>query len=153
MLTVEIVSDEAMGADDGLTEVVGDLVHMRFKSSVWWKAMARDGRARMTLARQTGHAVLCHKDVARARKSEAAAVITKENYVRAYESSERMVNEFASQFLIEEELLSHYDSFECVASDFSVSAGAAKVRLEKRAENLKKQAVEPLAKQLQKLVE
>lgn len=140
-LTVEIVSDEAMGADDGLTEVVGDLVHMRFKSSVWWKAMARDGRARMTLAHELGHAVLCHKDVARARKSAAAAVITKENYVRAYEFSERMVKEFASQFLIEEELLSHYDSFECVASDFSVSASAAKVRLEKRSENLKKQAV------------
>ncbi|MGO9421382.1 ImmA/IrrE family metallo-endopeptidase [Roseiarcus sp.] len=140
-LTIEIVSDDGMGGDDGLTEVVGDLVRMRFKSSVWQKAMASDGRARMTLAHELGHAVLCHKDVARARQTGAAAIIAKASYVEAYESSERMANEFASHFLIEEELLSPYNSIELVVLDFSVSAKAAKVRLERKSENTKRQTV------------
>jgi Zn-dependent peptidase ImmA (M78 family) len=140
-LTVEILPDDEMRGNDGLTEFVGDVVRMRFKTSVWQKAMARDGRAIMTLAHELAHAVLCHRDVERARQTSATAESRTLDYISPYESSERMADVFASNFLIEEDLLPEHSNAEQVAEEFGVSVAAALVRLRRRVERRKNDSI------------
>jgi IrrE N-terminal-like domain len=140
-LTVEILPDEEMRGNDGITEFVGDVVRMRFKASVWRKAMTRDGRSVMTLAHELGHAVLCHRDVERARQSGATAPSSIVSYIDPHESSERMATEFASNFLIEEDLIRELSRAEQVAEAFGVSAAAAEVRLRRRVEKKKSDTI------------
>lgn len=140
-LTIEILPDDEMKGNDGITELVGDVVRMRFKTSVWQKAMARDGRAIMTLAHELGHAVLCHRDVVRARQTGATAESRTVSYIKPYESSERMADLFGSNFLIEEDLLPEPSSAEQVAEEFGVSVAAAGVRLRRRVEQRKNDSI------------
>jgi Zn-dependent peptidase ImmA (M78 family) len=133
-LHVEVLPDEQMGDADGLTEFVGDAVYMRFKKSVWDKALKRDGRSVWTIAHELGHVVFCHKDAVRARKPQDGPYTS---FVAPYESSERIAHEFASHFLMEEELLSDYSDALRAAGDFGVSMTVAKKRIEKRLEKRK----------------
>lgn len=140
-LAVEILPDEEMTCNDGVTEFFGDVVRMRFKASVWQKALKRDGRSIWTLAHELGHAVLCHRDAERARQTGTSAASAGASYINSYESSERMANEFASHFLIEESFIGERSTTEQIEEEFGVSRNAAEVRLKRRAEREKKESI------------
>ncbi len=95
---------------------------------VYENAASQDGRARMTLAHELGHLVM-HKSAV--PMNRAPGKYSSLQQLPKFASAEWQANTFASAFLLPEWLVREYDNDTDVASAFSVSLAAARVRREK----------------------
>jgi hypothetical protein len=127
-LAFDIVSDGEMRGRDGVTLSDDQEITMRFKASVWESAIKGNRRSRMTLAHELGHAVLNHSRAAMGRETGVNFSTMMPSFILPYESAEHMANEFASYFLIGEELVKSCSTSDEISSQFGVSAKAAEVR-------------------------
>ena len=137
-LEYRILEDPEMGRDDAKTDFVDDCVIITVKRSVHENAVFGDGRSRMTLAHELGHAVM-HKGATKFRGSGASGA-TDLSKVNPLESAEHQAKVFASAFLIHDEQAAELKSTEEISEEFGVSLQAAKIafeRLEKQKERSK----------------
>ncbi len=124
-LQYKIVPDYELN-DYAITEFSDYKRIVTVKQSVHDAAFYGDGRDRMTLAHELGHAVL-HSGAPKAR----SAVQIKTNFIKAYESSERQAYIFASSFLIDDVLASQFKRIEDISVHFGVSWEAARICFER----------------------
>jgi Zn-dependent peptidase ImmA (M78 family) len=130
--------DEQMGDNDGCTEFQPCAVIVSVKRSVYEKAMWGDGRSRMTLAHELGHAVM-HEGAPKFRATGAQGVIDL-GRVKAFESAEHQAKVFGAAFLIHDDMASTLETAEAISEEFVVSFEAAQIafeRLNKQAERAK----------------
>ncbi|WP_298951434.1 ImmA/IrrE family metallo-endopeptidase [uncultured Methylobacterium sp.] len=127
-LKYEIVDDHKMGDDDANTELVNDVIVIRVKRSVHNQAVWGEGRARMTLAHELGHAVM-HPGMAKARRTGAVGRHKVQN-IPSYSSAEHQAKVFASAFLIDQEFAKNLESASAYSEEFSISLKAAEIAFE-----------------------
>ncbi len=101
-LVLNVVDDAELGSDDGRTEFKGADVVIAVKRSVYNRAKLGDGRSRMTLAHELGHAVM-HCGEAKHRSTNASGP-TALSRINASESAEHQAKVFASAFLIDDKI-------------------------------------------------
>lgn len=96
-LSLKLVPQGHLQGDEARTLATSNKIEIQIETPVFEKAKSRDGRSRMTLAHELGHAVLHEKSVPLARP----IVETKRpDYIRSYESAEHQAKYFASAFLM-----------------------------------------------------
>lgn len=136
-LVLEIVSSSdlaysEMNGVDAITINRKEVVIIRITESVYKLALAGVARARMTLAHELGHAVLCHPGEALARITGVTRSTPISPAVRRFESE---ANRFAFYFLVKEELAQFCDSPQSLSESFGVSVLSAEIWFAERREN------------------
>jgi IrrE N-terminal-like domain len=130
-LIFNIAEDVELGGDDGLTEFKGNDVIITVKRSVYDLAKVGDGRSRMTLAHELGHAVMhCGEAKHRGTGTFGPTALSK---INPQESAEHQAKVFASAFLIDDKVAAELADAEEVSVEFGVSLTAAKICLERLA--------------------
>jgi hypothetical protein len=127
-LSLKIVDDAELGAE-GRTEYSPAGVTITVAKSVYQRAKMGDGRSRMTLAHELGHAVL-HFGEAKYRRADASGT-TVLSRINASESAEHQAKVFASAFLIDDKFAAEFGSAEEISVQFGVSLTAAEICLER----------------------
>lgn len=130
-LVYRVVDDHLLGIKDAKTEFVDNSVVVTAKLAVDDLASWGDGRARMTLAHELGHAVMHATDGAvdyRAAGAFGATTLSKAN---ASESAEHQAKVFASAFLIDDKRAAELESPMEIAMEFLVSLSAAEICYER----------------------
>ncbi len=130
-LTLNVADDAELGDDDGLTEFKGNDVVITVKRSVYNLAKVGEGRCRMTLAHELGHAVM-HYGEAKHRGTGAFGP-TALSKINPQESAEHQAKVFASAFLIDDKVAAELGDAVEVSVEFGVSLTAAKICLERLA--------------------
>jgi Zn-dependent peptidase ImmA (M78 family) len=130
-LIFDVVDDAKLGGVDGQTEFKGDDVIVTVKRSVYETARVGDGRSRMTLAHELGHAVM-HCGEAKHRGTGAFGA-TALSQISPEESAEHQAKVFASAFLIDDKVAAELGDAVEVSVEFGVSLTAAKICLERLA--------------------
>jgi hypothetical protein len=128
-LAYRVLDDTEMGADDGKTEFTPDVVIISVKRSVHQSALWGDGRSRMTLAHELGHAVLHYGDPL--SRTLGAAGATSVSRRRPEDSAEHQAKVFAPAFLIDDAVVEEMSSPEEVSLAFGVSFEAATICFER----------------------
>ena len=129
-LELKVVPDSEMPNDDARTEYIDGVVVVMVRRSVYLLAKCGDGRSRMTLAHELGHAVM-HPGAPKHRHVGAAGTIDLSR-VKPYESAEHQAKVFASAFLINDDLAINFDSADRISEEFGVSFEAAAIYCEQR---------------------
>jgi IrrE N-terminal-like domain len=130
-LIFKVVDNAELGDIAGRTEFKGDEVIITVKRSVYDFAKVGDGRSRMTLAHELGHAVM-HCGAAKHRGT-AAFGPTALSQISPSESAEHQAKVFASAFLIEDKVAAELGDAVEISVEFGVSLMAAKICLERLA--------------------
>jgi Zn-dependent peptidase ImmA (M78 family) len=128
-LIFKVVDDKELGDDDGRTELIAGEVQITVRRSVYENAKCGDGRSRMTLAHELGHAVM-HPGASKFRSTGATGTTTLSR-LRPTESAEHQAKVFASAFLIDDETAKQIGIAEEVSVFFLVSLQAAQICLER----------------------
>jgi hypothetical protein len=102
VLIYEGVDDHLLGNKDAKTELIDGAIKITAKKSVDSQAAWGDGRARMTLAHELGHAVMHATEGAIDHRATGAAGTTTISKSNASESAEHQAKVFASAFLIDD---------------------------------------------------
>ncbi|HEY1783600.1 MAG TPA: ImmA/IrrE family metallo-endopeptidase [Roseiarcus sp.] len=136
-LVLEIVSSSHLASSemngvDALTINRKDIVILKITEIVYKAALAGVARARMTLAHELGHAVLCHPGEALARITGVNRSTPISPVVRGFESE---ANRFAFHFLVKDELAQLCDSPQCLSKRFGVSVFSAEIWFAERREH------------------
>ena len=127
-LEFEIIEDQELGDEEAIS--YPDKGLMKIKQSVYDKAYEGDGHCRFTIAHELGHLQM-HKGQASFARGETEVH-------EVYEDSEWQADTFASEFLIDQRLITKNDSIYDLSKRFGVSHSAAARRLTKlRNENQK----------------
>jgi hypothetical protein len=126
-LVLEIVSSSKIASSemhgvDAITINGKDVIIIKVTESVYKLALARVARARMTLAHELGHAVLCHPGDALARITGVSRSTPISPVARRFESE---ANRFAFYFLVKDELAQFCASPQSLSDRF----GSARCRL------------------------
>jgi Zn-dependent peptidase ImmA (M78 family) len=130
-LIFKVVNDAELGGDDGLTEFKGNEVTITVKRSIFELARVGDGRSRMTLAHELGHAVMHYGEA----KHRGTGVFgpTALSRISPEESAEHQAKVFGSAFLIDDKVAAELGDAVEVSVEFGVSLTAAKICLERLA--------------------
>lgn len=134
-LVYKVVPDRELGDHDGRTDFGPGVVTITVKKSVHDRAFWGDGRARMTLAHELGHAVM-HGGQAKFRGAGTTGM-TGLSASNAFESAEHQAKVFAAAFLVDDEVAAGLHSPDEIATEFLVSVEAAEIcfeRISERAE-------------------
>jgi hypothetical protein len=123
-LKLEIIPDCEMGLNDALTIHESSAILIRVRQTVYDRAFLGEGRARMTLAHELGHAVM-HPGAPKARRQMGNNT---PEFIAAYKSAEHQAKVFASEFLVPESEIREYRSPKDIAVNFGVSLEAAEYR-------------------------
>jgi hypothetical protein len=137
-LIYELVDDGALGLKEANTEQIDDhTIKITAKRTIDFLASCGDGRARMTLAHELGHAVMHAEPGAVDHRAAGAAGTTTLSKINASESAEHQAKVFASAFLIHDKHAADLESPLEIATEFVVSLSAAEIcfeRLQEEAE-------------------
>ncbi len=128
-LAYRIVEDRELGNDDAKTDFEHDSVIITVKRSVHDKAVFGDGRSRMTLAHELGHAVM-HKGATKFRGSGANGA-TDLSKVNPLELAEHQAKVFASAFLVHDKQAAELKSADEISEEFGISLQAAQIVFER----------------------
>jgi Zn-dependent peptidase ImmA (M78 family) len=126
-LKVEVLSDTQMGEDEGLTIFEPGRVKILVKKTVYNQAIVGEGRSRMTLAHELGHAVM-HEGAPKARRT--LGTITPK-HLKAFASAEHQAKVFAAALLIEESVAANCNTPEDLAIECMVSMQAATIEFQR----------------------
>lgn len=135
-LNYEIRPDSEMGPDDAVTVYTKGIITIAVKRSVHKAARLGDGRARLTLAHELGHAVM-HDEAPKSRKAGAVGG-ARPKWIKAYESAERQATVFAVAFLINDAVAETLPDVKEIAVHFGVSFQCAEIYFEKLTERRNK---------------
>lgn len=126
-LIYRVVPDEALGMKDARTELIDGSIVITVKQTVDSLAAWGEGRARMTLAHELGHAVMHTTEGAVDHRATGATGTTTVSRTNAAESAEHQAKVFASAFLIDDTRAAELDLPLKIAEEFLVSLSAAEI--------------------------
>jgi Zn-dependent peptidase ImmA (M78 family) len=124
-LVYDIRPDSEMGGDDATTAYAKGVITIAVKESVHRAAMMGEGRARLTLAHELGHAVM-HDDAPKARATGVTGH-TRPGWLKASKSAERQATIFAVAFLINDAVAESLPNAEEISVQFGVSLQCARI--------------------------
>jgi Zn-dependent peptidase ImmA (M78 family) len=130
-----IVPDHELD-DYAVTEFTDDERIITVRKSVHEAARFGDGRSRLTLAHELGHAVL-HTGAPKAR----GAVLQKTKFIKPYESAERQATVFGAAFLIDDARAAQLASPGEISVEFCVSHEAATICFDRLHEHARRQVI------------
>jgi hypothetical protein len=140
VLTYEVVDDDLLGNNDAKTELIDGAIKIAAKKSVDSQAAWGDGRARMTLAHELGHAVMHATEGSIDHRATGAAGTTTISKINASESAEHQAKTFASAFLIDDTRAAELHTPLEIATEFLVSLSAAEICFERIQEEAERAA-------------
>jgi hypothetical protein len=140
VLTYEVVDDGLLGNKDAKTELIDGVIKITAKKSVDSQATWGDGRARMTLAHELGHAVIHATEGSIDNRATGAAGTTTISKMNASESAEHQAKIFASAFLIDDTRAIELNTPLEIATEFLVSLSAAEICFERLQEEAERTA-------------
>lgn len=127
-LVYKTVPDHELPESEAMTEFAPGVVTITARESVHDKAVVGDGRARMTLSHEIGHAVM-HEGSPKHRHINAVGT-TRLSKISASESAEHQAKVFAAAFLIDYAVAATLASPEDISIHFGISLEAAKICFE-----------------------
>jgi hypothetical protein len=130
-LIYAVVDDQALGMKDAKTEVTDDSIVVTVKKIIDSLATWGDGRARMTLSHELGHAVMHAEGGHIDHRPAGASGLTTLSKINASESAEHQAKVFASAFLIDDKGAAELESPFEIATEFLVSIAAAEICYER----------------------
>ena len=130
-LVYDVVDDTQLGIKDAKTELVDRSIRITAKRSIDSLVKWGDGRARMTLAHELGHAVMHAERGAIDHRATGASGPTALSKLNASESAEHQAKVFASAFLIDDKRAAELDSPLEIATEFLISVSAAEICYER----------------------
>ncbi|WP_431202981.1 ImmA/IrrE family metallo-endopeptidase [Bradyrhizobium betae] len=130
-LIYECVDDAALGVKDAKTEIIDGSIKITTKRAVDVLSSFGDGRSRMTLAHELGHAVMHATDGFVDHRAAGASGTTTLSKLNASESAEHQAKVFASAFLINDLQATELESPLDIATEFLVSLSAAEICFER----------------------
>jgi ribosomal protein S27E len=137
-LLYKVADDETMPDEDARTDFERDTIIITVKHSIDGKAFWGDGRSRMTLAHELGHAVL-HSGAPKFRSTGATGPTTFSK-TNALQSAEHQAKVFASAFLIDDKFAAEMSSPEQISAEFVVSLQAATICFDRLQEEADREA-------------
>jgi hypothetical protein len=127
-LRLEVVSDDKMASNSGLTSYDGHTIVIQISRRIRHDAFLGDGYARNTIAHELGHAVMHFE------KLSAGAVMARKSnrnvthkWISAYESAEHHARVFAPAFLINDAVARTLNSVDEISVRFGVSRQSAEI--------------------------
>jgi hypothetical protein len=139
-LAYDVVSDDLLKDKDAKTELIDGVIMITAKQSVESQAAWGDGRARMTLAHEIGHAVMHAVDGSIDHRATGASGTTTISKLNASESAEHQAKVFASAFLIDDARAAELTTPLEIATEFLVSLSAAEICFERLQEEAERAA-------------
>jgi hypothetical protein len=139
-LAYDVVSDDLLKNKDAKTELIDGVIRITAKQSVDSQAGWGDGRARMTLAHEIGHAVMHSVDGSIDHRATGASGATSISKLNASESAEHQAKVFASAFLIDDARAAELSAPFEIATEFLVSLSAAEICFERLQEEAERAA-------------
>jgi hypothetical protein len=130
-LHYNVVENHELGIADAKTELVNGIVVITAKRAIDEQASFGEGRARMTLAHELGHAVMHATEGATDLRVAGASGATTVSKANAAESAEHQAKVFASAFLIDDTRAAELGSPLEIAEEFLVSLSAADICYER----------------------
>lgn len=130
-LIYECVDDDVLGLKDAKTEVIDGSIKITVKKTIDSLSTWGDGRHRMTLAHELGHAVMHAAEGFTDHRASGAAGSTILSKLSASESAEHQAKVFASAFLIDDGHAYELESPLEIATEFLVSLSAAEICFER----------------------
>jgi Zn-dependent peptidase ImmA (M78 family) len=130
-LIYEIVDDPMLGNKDAKTVLIDGKITITVKNSIDSQAAWGDGRSRMTLAHELGHAVMHATEGSVDHRATGAVGTTTISKINASESAEHQAKVFASAFLIDDTRAAELNSPMEIATEFLVSLSAAEICYER----------------------
>jgi hypothetical protein len=130
-LIYRVVDNQVLGIKDAKTELIDGSIIVTAKQAVDSLAAWGEGRARMTLAHELGHAVMHATAGAIDHRATGAAGTTTVSKTNAAESAEHQAKVFASAFLIDDTRAAELASPLEIATEFLVSLSAAEICYER----------------------
>lgn len=130
-LIYECVDDDALGAKDAKTEMIDGSIKITAKRAIDVLSSFGDGRSRMTLAHELGHAVMHATDGFVDHRATGATGTTTLSKLSASESAEHQAKVFASAFLINDLRATELETPIDIATEFLVSLSAAEICFER----------------------
>ena len=137
VLIYEVVDDHLLGDKDAKTELIEGKIKITAKRSVDVQATYGDGRSRMTLVHELGHAVMHASEGTVDHRATGAVGTTTVSKINASELAEHQAKVFASAFLIDDVGAAELATPLEIAEEFLVSLSAAEIcyeRLQEQAE-------------------
>jgi hypothetical protein len=130
-LRLDVVSDDKMAGNAGLTSYDGHTIVIQISRRIRHDAFLGDGYARNTIAHELGHAVMHFE------KLSAGAVMARKTnrnvtpkWISAYESAEHHARVFAPAFLINDAVARTLNSVDEISVRFGVSRQSAEIYLD-----------------------
>jgi hypothetical protein len=130
-LEYRVVADQLLGPKDGRTEVIDGSIVVTVRQSIDSLAAWGDGRARMTLSHELGHAVMHAEEGTVDHRAASAFGATTLSKANASESAEHQAKVFAAAFLIDDKRAAELSSPLEIATEFLVSLSAAEICYER----------------------
>jgi hypothetical protein len=130
-LFYRVVENQTLDIKDAKTQMVDGAIVITAKQAIESLAAFGEGRARMTLAHELGHAVMHATEGAvdhRASGTNGTTTVSKTN---AAESAEHQAKVFASAFLIDDTRAAELATPMEIATEFLVSLSAAEICCER----------------------
>jgi IrrE N-terminal-like domain len=130
-LRLEVVSDDKMTGNAGLTSYDGHTVIIQIPRHIRHAAFLGDGFARNTVAHELGHAVMHLEKLSRgAVMARRSARNVTPKWISAYESAEHHARVFAPAFLINETIARSLNSVDEISVRFGISRSSAEIYFE-----------------------
>jgi hypothetical protein len=126
-----VVDDQTLGIKDAKTELVDGAIVVTTKQAIDCLAAFGEGRARMTLAHELGHAVMHAMAGVVDHRSSGATGATTVSKINAAESAEHQAKVFASAFLMDDARAAELATPLEIATEFLVSLSAAEICYER----------------------
>lgn len=126
-LIYRVVDDQVLGIKDAKTELIDGSIVVTAKQTIDSLAAWGEGRARMTLAHELGHAVMHATAGAIDHRASGATGTTTVSRTNAAESAEHQAKVFASAFLIDDRRAAELATPLEIATEFLVSLSAAEI--------------------------
>ena len=130
-LIYRVVDNQTLGVQDAKTEMIDGAIVVTAKHAIDSLAGFGEGRARMTLAHELGHAVMHAAEGVVDHRASGATGTTTVSKISAAESAEHQAKVFASAFLIDDTRAAELAIPLEIATEFLVSLSAAEICYER----------------------
>jgi Zn-dependent peptidase ImmA (M78 family) len=130
-LAYRVVENQVLGLKDAKTEIIDGSIVITTKQVIDSQATWGEGRARMTLAHELGHAVMHATAGVVDYRAAGATGTTTVSKISAAESAEHQAKVFASAFLIDDTRAAELATPLEIATEFLVSLSAAEICYER----------------------
>lgn len=153
-LRFEVVSDDEMKGDAGLTSYDGKTIIIQIPRHIRHRAFLGDGFARNTIVHEFGHGAMhFEKLLEGAVMARRSVKNTTPRWIPSYESSEHQARIFAPAFLINETIARNLTSIEDISIRFGISYQSAEIYFEQlQAEKKRPASVEHVRRVADELI-